>query len=131
MKKDLHNTIRQIIKEIRFTSSKANYLKAVRLKGTLIVPYEHPDRSNSILYIEGKRDVENNKVIFYPNNNDWDTIFDNFQPDLDKRHIPYKMNNAMGEEVLVVDYSYFETEVATNNETLHWVIEDKEWYNTF
>jgi hypothetical protein len=130
MSKDLRSTIRQIIKEVRFTSSKANYLKAIRLKGIIIVPYEHPDR-DGILYIEGKRDVENNKVIFYPSNNEWDTIFDDLQPDLDKRDIPYEMNNAMGEEALVVDYSYFETEVAINNETLHWIIEDKEWYNTF
>jgi hypothetical protein len=130
MSKDLRTAIKQIIKEIRFSSSKANYLKAIRLRGTLIVPYENPVR-DGILYIEGKRDVENNKVIFYPNNNDWDTIFDDLQPDLDKRDIPYEMNTAMGREALVIDYSYFETQVATNNETLHWIIEDKEWYNTF
>lgn len=130
MSKDLRTAIKQIIKEIRFSSSKANYLKAVLLRGTLIVPYEHPDR-DGILYIEGKRDVENNKVIFYPSNNEWGTIFEDLQPDLDKRDIPYEMNTAMGEEVLVVDYSYFETKVAINKETLYWIIKDKEWYNTF
>ena len=129
MSKDLHNTIRQIIKEIRFSSSKGNYLKAVRLRDVLIVPYKDPYR-DGILYIEGERDKDNGIVIFYPGINDWDFISDDLKDDLDKRNIPYEFSTAIGKESLTVDYSYFETELATLD-TLDWIIETKEWYNTF